>query len=81
MAGPKPGELGRSRSSPMVFMLMVRAGRWRSAGHSSAARCTGNWLELDISRPPAGLRQAPIRAGRQAMARTALPPPRTRCIP
>jgi hypothetical protein len=41
----------------------------------------GETPELDSSRPPARWRQAPTRAGRQAMARTALPPPRARCMP
>lgn len=49
--------------------------------HFAESRRTGKLPELLSSSPPARWRQAPISAGRQATARTALPPPRVRCMP
>ena len=82
MAGPNSTLAGRSKSSPMVLILMVRHGpAGRKSGRVwtlSSKPCTP---ELDSNMPPAGLRQAPISAGRQVTARTALAPPRARCMP
>jgi hypothetical protein len=82
ICGPNSGDASFSRSSPMVVMLMVRG--WRpAAGRGAAAPrlLAGKEPEVDSWTPPAGWRQAPTSAGRQAMLRTAMPPPRTRCTP
>ncbi|MNE29545.1 hypothetical protein D3C80_1230320 [compost metagenome] len=80
--GPNSGEASRSKSSPMVLMLMVRGlPLERSSERCNARKLTGK-ASADASRaPPAAWRQAPTRAGRQAILRTAMPPPRTRCKP
>ena len=49
--------------------------------HESIINYAGNKPELLSSNPPARSRHAPTSAGRQATARAALPPPRTRCMP
>ena len=65
MAGPKLGEALRSRSSPMVTMLMVRGLRPASrSGRCSAARSTGKLPELDSSNRQ--LREAAERAALNA---------------
>ena len=82
MAGPNRAEAGRSKSSPMVVMLMVRGARPASrSGRCSAARLMGYVPEVDSNTPPERCRQAPVSAGSPAISRTALPPPCARCRP
>ena len=62
-------------------MLSVRVpGRIRS-GRCSAASLTGKVPDTDSITPPPASRQAPTTAGRQAIVRTAMPPPAWRLRP
>jgi hypothetical protein len=65
-------------------MLMVRGVLpFSRSGRCNAAslRTALNQPELDNNKPPARCRQAPVRQGKIEINRTALPPPRTRCMP
>ena len=62
-------------------MLSVRVpGRIRS-GRSRASLFTGKVPEVESRAPPPTSRQAPTTAGRQAIVRTAIPPPAWRLSP
>ncbi len=66
----------------MVAMLMVRGVRpARRSARSSACLSTLKLPPVESSRPPAASRNEPTRAGRQAILRVAMPPPRARCMP
>ena len=66
----------------MVDMLMVRGVRPANrSGRDSAALSIVKLPDVESSMPPAASRNAPTSAGRQAMLRIAMPPPRTRCSP
>ena len=56
-------------------MFKVRVPGGIRSGRSSASLFVGNVPEVESSTPPPGSRQAPVTAGRQAMVRTAIPPP------
>ncbi len=84
------GETAR-RGEAVAIRLNYGVQRTRGGGNAvRAVAClpalVGAWRHragglLLSSSPPARSRQAPTSAGRQAMARAALPPPRTRCMP
>ena len=71
------------RASPRAIMLRVRGVRpARRSGRVMAVRSMWRKLPLLLSwMPPPTSRQAPTRAGRQAMVRMAMPPPAWRCMP
>ena len=66
----------------MVDMLMVRGLRPAEQVRTRQRRVSIAKLPLvDRNIPPAASRKAPTSAGRQAILRIAMPPPRTRCKP
>ena len=76
---------GIASASPIADMLTERGRRSGQPGIRSG-RCqpvtsTGNQPEDDNNMPPAASRQAPVSAGKAAIARTASAPPRARCTP
>ena len=81
--GPNSGEASRNKSFPMVVMLMVRGG---APGGIKSGRCKAfkfreNEPDEESKTPPAGCRQAPTKAGKHAILRTAIPAPPPRCTP
>ena len=66
--GPNSGEAGRSRSSPIVLMLIMRGSAPGSrSGRCSAGVLIGKLPEQTAARRRPRWRQAPTSAGRQAI--------------
>ncbi|MCY1525726.1 hypothetical protein D9M68_607160 [compost metagenome] len=69
----------------MALMLTMRGNVFgqpgSKSGRCSAASLIGKKPEVDNCSPPAAWRHAPTSDGRHATARTAWPPPCTRCMP
>ena len=67
---------GSVSASPTCIMLIVRGGGRRSGRCSAAASISGERAGTSRQQAAAAWRQAPTSAGRQAIARNAMPPPR-----
>src|SRR4029078_7979648 len=72
--GPPTPASGDVSASPRRIMLIVRTGGEKS-GRSNARLSNAKFALDDSCTPPPGLRQCPVRAGRHAIVRTAIPPP------